>query len=66
MNSIRYLNPIAAGLIAIETMLILPQAQAAPALNACSLLTPAQIGAILGTSVAAGIGPAPNICMWRG
>lgn len=66
MNPMKCLNPVAATLIAIETMLICAQTQGAPALNACSLLTPAQVGAVLGTSVGAGLGGVSNICIWRG
>lgn len=42
-------------------------AYAAPPTDACSLLTPAQVGSVLGISVSAGGSPSPNmkaLCSW--
>jgi len=41
-------------------------AYAAPPTDACSLLTPAQVGAVLGPKVAAGKALMAKACVWRG
>ncbi|HEV2387188.1 MAG TPA: hypothetical protein VGS20_08020 [Candidatus Acidoferrales bacterium] len=41
-------------------------AYAAPPKPACSLLTPAQVGAVLGGSVEAGKAFTAKVCIWRG
>ena len=64
MDSIRYLNSAAAGLIGIGTMWVSQAAQGAAEADPCSLLTPAQVGAALGTTVAAGNRISPTLCMW--
>jgi hypothetical protein len=45
-------------------LLLSPGAVAAPASDACSLLTQAQVSSALGVSVDAGKGPVPKLCQW--
>lgn len=64
MDSMKYLNSAAAGLIGIGTMWMSHAAYGAPEGDPCSFLTAAQVGAALGTTVGAGNRLAPTLCVW--
>ena len=64
MDSIKYWNLTAAGLIGIGALWMPYATQAAPEADPCSLLTPAQVGAALGATVGAGNRIGSSICVW--
>lgn len=64
MSPMKELSTAARSLIAIGTIWAFAPAHGAPAPDPCSLLTPAQVGVALGTSVGTGNQLAPTVCMW--
>ncbi len=64
MRPERAIAPISATLVIAISMLSL-SAWAAPASDACSLLTAAQVQAALGVPVSPGKAPVPKSCQWK-
>jgi hypothetical protein len=62
MDSIR-LRSLAIGVFCFSTLFAGRVAYAAPA-NACSLLTPDQVSAVLGVTVGEGKSVVPKVCQW--